>query len=119
MKINSYKDLIVWQKSILLVKEVYKLCHELPKSEQFILVSQIKRAAISIPSNIAEGYRRKTKQEFLQFLNIANGSAAELETQLIIAKELYSEVNTTVVLALLAEIQKMLCALILKLKYSH
>lgn len=116
MKNNSYKDLIVWQKAILLVKEIYKLSLKLPRNEQFILADQMKRSAVSIPSNIAEGYRRKGKQEFIQFLSIANGSAAELETQLIIVKEVYSNIDTSIELGVLTEIQKMLCSLILKLK---
>jgi four helix bundle protein len=116
MKINSFKDLIVWQKSIVLVKEIYNLSNKLPKAEQFCLCDQMKRAAISIPSNIAEGYRRKGRQEFLQFLSISNGSAAELETQLIITQEVYSNINTSLIIDLLIEVQKMLCALIFKIK---
>jgi len=116
MNINSFKDLIVWQKSIILVKEIYKLTSKLPKSEQFSLSDQMRRAAVSIPSNIAEGYRRKGKQEFLQFLSIANGSAAELETQLIIVSEIYSEINLKDATNTLSEVQKMLCSLIFKIK---
>lgn len=85
---KSYKDLIVWQKSIRLVEEIYKLTDKFPKSETFGLTGQMRRAAISIPSNIAEGYSRKHNKEFHQFIRIAFGSAAELETQIIIAKNL-------------------------------
>ena len=88
MKIQSYKELIVWQKSIQLVKEIYKLTLLFPKSEQFVIISQIHRAAISIPSNTAEGYARRSHKEYLQFYAIAYGSALEVETQLIISKEL-------------------------------
>lgn len=88
MKINSYKDLIVWQKSVELVKEVYLLTSLFPKSELFGIVSQIRRASVSIPSNIAEGYGRRSNKEYLQFFAIAYGSALELETQLIISLEL-------------------------------
>lgn len=116
MNINSFKDLIVWQKSIVLVKEIYKLTNELPKTEQFSLTDQMRRAAISIPSNIAEGYRRKGKQEFLQFLSIANGSAAELETQLIIISEIYHKIIIEDAINTLTEVQKMLCSLIFKFK---
>ncbi|MGB1448765.1 MAG: four helix bundle protein [Flavobacteriaceae bacterium] len=87
-KIQSYKDLLIWQKGIALVKSVYRVCEDLPKDEIFGLQSQMKRAAISVPSNIAEGYGRNYTQSYLQFLRIARGSLLELETQLIIAKEL-------------------------------
>ncbi len=88
MKIQSYKELIVWQKSIQLVKEVYKLTSLFPRNEQFVIISQIHRAVISIPSNIAEGYARRSHKEYLRFYAIAYGSALELDTQLIISKEL-------------------------------
>ena len=92
MYLKSYKELIVWQKSILLVKEIYLLTNSFPKSEIFGLSSQMQRAVISIPSNIAEGYSRKNIKEYLQFLRIAYGSATELETQIIISKELDKDV---------------------------
>jgi len=116
MKFDSFKDLIVWQKSIVLVKEIYVLTNLLPKCEQFCLIDQMRRAAISIPSNIAEGYRRKGKQEYLQFLSIANGSSAELETQIILVQEIYTNIDTSTVTQTLIEVQKMLCSLIFKLK---
>jgi four helix bundle protein len=83
-----YKDLIVWQKSIDLVAEVYKLTKKFPREELFILTAQIKRCAVSIPSNIAEGSKRSTKKDYRHFLLTALGSGAELETQIIIAKKL-------------------------------
>lgn len=86
--VKSYKDLIVWQKSILLVKEIYILTDKFPKSELYGITSQIRRAVVSIPSNIAEGWGRRSKGQFLQSFCVANGSALELETQLIIAKML-------------------------------
>ena len=86
--IQSYKDLLIWQKGVALVKSVYLLCEQLPKEEVYGLQSQMKRAAISIPSNIAEGYGRNYTQNYVQFLRIARGSLLELETQLIISKEL-------------------------------
>jgi four helix bundle protein len=86
--LKSYKELIVWQKSIKLVKEIFVLTATFPKSELYGLVSQIRRAAISIPSNIAEGNGRGSRKEYSHSLSIAYGSALELETQLIIAKEL-------------------------------
>lgn len=84
----SHKELKVWQESIHLVKDVYVITKSFPKEELFVLTSQMRRAAISIPSNIAEGYVRKSTKEFLQFIQIAFGSASELDTQMIIAKEL-------------------------------
>lgn len=86
--IQSYKDLLIWQKGIDLVKSIYLLCKELPKEEVYGLQSQMKRAAISVPSNIAEGYGRNYTQNHIQFLRMAGGSLLELETQLIISKEL-------------------------------
>jgi len=87
-KIKSYNDLITWQKGIELVKEVYKATQSFPKEEIYGLTSQIRRSAVSIPSNIAEGHARNTTGEFIQFLGIAKGSLAELDTQIIIAAEL-------------------------------
>jgi four helix bundle protein len=87
-KIRNFKDLRVWQKGLELVKEIYTITRDFPKEEQFGLTSQIRRAAVSIPSNIAEGFRRRYSREQKQFINIALGSSAELETQLIIAREL-------------------------------
>jgi four helix bundle protein len=87
-KIRSFRDLRVWQKGIELVKEIYKMTKTFPKEELYGLSSQMRRASISIPSNISEGFRRKHGREYKQFLNIAIGSCAELETQIVIAKEL-------------------------------
>lgn len=116
MKIGNYKELIVWQKSIKLVKEIYEICKQLPKSEEYGLCSQIKRASISIPSNIAEGYRRQGTKEYIHFLGIAAGSAAEVETQLIIVNELYQNIDTKTAEGIVVEIQKMLYVMIKKLK---
>lgn len=85
---QSYKDLIVWQKAIALAKTTYKLTRAFPTEERFGLVSQMRRAAVSIPSNIAEGQAHHTTGEFVQFISHAEGSAAELDTQLILAVEL-------------------------------
>lgn len=116
--ISSYKELIVWQKSFDLVKNIYKLTAAFPDSEIYGLVSQMRRASISIPSNLAEGFSRKHKKEFSQFVSIAFGSGAELETQLLLAKELdfvsvkeFTELND-----LLTEVMKMLSSLRSKLK---
>ena len=87
-KINTYRDLIVWQKSMDLVVEIYKLTKNFPKSEIYGLTSQMKRCAVSIPSNIAEGRRRGSRKDYRHFLIIAYGSGAELETQIEIVKRL-------------------------------
>lgn len=84
----SHKDLIVWNKSIELVEEVYKLTKKFPQDELYGITSQMRRAAVAIPSNIAEGYARKSYKEHLQYYLIAFSSAQELDTQLIITKRL-------------------------------
>ena len=87
-QIKSFRDLVAWQKARVLVKNVYLLTADFPVGERFGLVSQMDRAAVSIPSNIAEGYGRATTQDYLHFLRIARGSAYELETQLVLAEDL-------------------------------
>jgi len=84
---GSYKNLLVWNKSIELVVQIYTLTKKYPKDEVFGLISQSRRSAVSIPSNIAEGQSRGTKKDFIHFLNIAYASGAELETQILIAKK--------------------------------
>ena len=79
---EDYRDLIVWKRSMELVRAVYSLTKQLPKEEIFALSNQLRRAVVSIPSNIAEGYGRNSKQDYLRFLNIARGSKNEVETQL-------------------------------------
>ncbi len=118
MKINTYKELVVWQKAIELVKEIYLIAKQLPKSEQFILISQMIRASISIPANIAEGWGRNHKVEFIRFLNISYGSSTELETHLTIAKNEYPKINYKTAENLNSEIQKMLTSLVSKMKTS-
>lgn len=112
--LNSYKELNVWRKGIELVTEIYALTEQFPKSEIYGLSNQIRRSAISIPSNIAEGYNRKHKQEYIQFLRIAYGSGGELETQLIIANNLkfINPRDFDRIDKLLTEIMKMLNKLI-------
>jgi len=83
---NSHKDLILWQKALDLAVAVHEASAAFPKSEMFGLVSQIRRAAVSIPSNIAEGSARRSTREFIAFLHIARGSMAEVETQLLLAQ---------------------------------
>ncbi len=114
MKIQSYKDLIVWQKTITLIEHIYKVTKLFPSNEQFCIIPQIRRAAISIASNIAEGYARRSHKEYLQFYSIAYGSALELETQLIISKKLNLALYDKFVDAenLLNEIIKMLFVMV-------
>jgi four helix bundle protein len=88
MPVKHYRELIVWQKSVDLVEAIYRISQRFPSDERFGLTSQLRRAAISIPSNVAEGQSRGTPRDFNKFLDIANGSLAELETQLIIAARL-------------------------------
>ena len=109
---RSYKDLIVWQKSVDLVKLVYSLIEVFPTDEKFGLTTQIKRSAISIPSNIAEGWGRESSKSNIQFLKISRGSLFELETQLILAKELDFIKSDQNVELLIEEIGKMLNGLI-------
>lgn len=103
--IKSYRDLDVWKRSIVIVKKVYLVTKSFPKEEFYGLVSQIRRCAISIPSNIAEGQARQHTNEFIQFLYIALGSCAELETQIIIALEL-KYIDAKMELELLEEISQ-------------
>lgn len=118
MKTKSYKDLIVWQKSIKLIMEIYKLTQAFPRSEQYGIVAQMRRAAVAIPSNIAEGYARQYRPEYVQFLSVAFASAAELETQIIISQKLGfgKDSSYKTIYALLEEVSKMLRGMIRKLK---
>ncbi len=114
----SHRDLIVWQKSMQLVSIVYSFSKEFPADERYGLTSQIRRSAVSIPSNIAEGRSRSSRKDFAQFLHISLGSVAELETQIEIAKDLSFGNNQgyTACMELLGEVRRMLLALITKLK---
>jgi len=118
VKLNSYKDLKVWQKSIELVTEIYNLTEKFPRSEVYGLAVQMQRAAVAIPSNIAEGQKRGHSKEFLQFLYISYSSGAELETQIEICKRLPKLKNLEYNKgeSLLQEVMKMLNALISSLK---
>jgi len=118
--IKTYKDLFVWQKSIELVLEIYRIADHFPKEEVYGITSQMKRSAVSIPSNIAEGKRRGTRRDFCYFLNIAYGSGAELETQIEIVKKLNFGINLDFakIDLLLNEIMRMLNVMISKLKIN-
>ena len=117
---NEYKKLIVWQKSMNLIVEIYKLVKLLPKTETYALSDQMRRSVISIASNIAEGKGRNAIGDYIRFLNIARGSCFELETQInaCILIEYITENEATVALNLVSEISKMLTAMINKLKIS-
>jgi len=117
MKTQNYKDLVVWQKGIHLAKIVYRLTQSLPPEEKFGLVAQMRRSAVSIPSNIAEGQARHTTGEFIQFISHAEGSVAELDTQLILSVELKFSDHPSVAPAfeLIGELRRMLNALRRKL----
>ncbi len=110
MPVKSYRDLVVWQKSMELVEEVYQLTRPYPKSEEYGLKSQMRRAAVSVPSNIAEGQARNHPREFLQFSHIAMGSLSELETQieLSIRLSILSRADTEKTVCLCQEVGKML-----------
>jgi len=116
-KITSHTQLIVWQKAMDLVSDIYNVTRGFPKDEQFGLTSQMRRCAVSIPSNIAEGRVRNTTKDFVHFLHIALGSCAELATQLDIAQRqnFVSESRYTEMVELLDEVGKMLSALIVSL----
>ena len=118
MKSSNYKELKVWQKAMDLTVEVYKLVKLLPKEETYALSDQMRRAVVSIPSNIAEGQGRNSDKEFIQFLSFARGSLWELETQIEICLRIgYIDQNlTTTIYNLIAEISKMLNALSNSLK---
>jgi four helix bundle protein len=116
-KTQNFKDLVVWQKGIALAKAIYQLTGKFPSEEKFGLVSQMRRAAVSIPSNIAEGQARHTTGEFIQFISHAEGSTAELETQLILSIELGFAITDTAkpAFTLLDDVRRMLNGLRRKL----
>ncbi|MFZ2886444.1 MAG: four helix bundle protein [Minisyncoccia bacterium] len=111
---GGYRELIVWQKAMDLVEIIYRMTEQFPKSEMYGLTSQMRRCSVSIPSNIAEGSKRRTKADFKNFLSIALGSTAELETQLMLAKRIgfVDSVAFSKADAFLLEITKILTVLI-------
>jgi four helix bundle protein len=114
---QGYRDLVVWQKGIALAREIYFLTKDLPADEKFGLVSQMRRAAVSVPSNIAEGQARHTTGEFIQFISHAEGSVAELDTQLTLCQDLQllDSQQTANAANLLDELRRMLNGLRRKL----
>lgn len=113
MKLNSYRDLIVWQKGMLLVVEIYNITSKFPKDVMYGLKSQMERASVSIVSQIAEGYLRQHRKEYAHFLSIALGSGAELETQILVCKSLFKfkDFDFTKAENILSEVMKMLYVL--------
>ena len=117
MPAKSFKDLVIWQRSVRLVENIYETTGSFPKEELYGLSAQLRRGAVSIPSNIAEGFARRHNAEYKQFLYISMGSLAEVSTQLIIATNLgcLSEENSKRLLVEVEEISKMTMGLIKKL----
>jgi len=120
MKVKTYQELIVWQKAMDLIESVYKVSRAFPREEVYALTSQIRRAAVSIASNIAEGQGRRTTSDFLRHLSIAYGSLLETETQLLIAKRLRYLGNTNLeeVMKQTAEVGRLLNGLMASLSRS-
>lgn len=115
---STFRDLLIWQKSMTLITQIYQSTNQFPKEEIFGLTSQIRRSAISIPSNIAEGFGRESKQDFLRYLNISIGSLFEFQTQLEIAKNInyLNENEFNNIFEDSREIERMLVSFIKKLK---
>lgn len=116
---KTFRDLTVWQKAIGLAKSIYAVTQSMPATERFGLISQMRRAAVSIPSNIAEGNARASRKDYIRMLVMARGSLAELETQLIIARELHYLHDLKPLLEQLAEVSRMLQALIAALRRKN
>lgn len=119
--LKSYRELKVWEKSYRLCVKIYRVTRKFPLEEKYVLTSQIRKSALSIPSNIAEGYGRKTKADYVRILYIAYGSVCELDTQLLIAgdlnyiqKNLGNDLNQDI-----SEVEIMLIALIRSLEKKH
>ena len=117
MIVKSYKDLIIWKRSMDLVVSIYRITEDFPSKESFGLISQMRRASVSIPSNIAEGYGRQSTGSYAQFLSIARGSLFELETQIEICIRLnyFKKIESVNLLAEIIEISKMISSIISKL----
>ena len=117
MAVKDYKELIVWQKAMMVAEQVYVLVKKLPREELFALSDQMRRCAVSIPSNIAEGQERNTTADFLRFVGMAQGSRSELETQLLLYERVgyLKREDTEVCLGLLKEIGKMLNTIVSRL----
>jgi len=113
---RTFRDLIVWRRAIELAKAVYQATRAMPETERFGLIAQMRRAAVSVPSNIAEGNARHTLKDYIHFLSVARGSLAELETQITIARELNMLNNPHPLVDLLSETDRLLQGLIRSLQ---
>jgi len=115
---DSFKDLLVWQRAVQMTAAIYRHTTDFPSSEQFGLTNQLRRAAVSVASNIAEGYGRSTTGEYLQFLGMAQGSNCEVQTQLVISAELKfgKEESRAIAISLSEEVSRMLIAMMKKLR---
>jgi four helix bundle protein len=118
---KNYRDLIAWQKAMDLAAMVYQMSHTFPKEEQYGLTSQIRRAVVSVPSNIAEGHARRSTKEFIHFLSVAHGSLAEIETQFLLAERLnyLSKAESLDVIKRTSEVGRLINGLIKSLKPSN
>ena len=116
--LRNYKDLKVWQKAYTLCLQIYEVTKSYPVEERFGLSSQLRRAGVSVPSNIAEGYGHKSTKQYIQYLYVSYGSICEMETQLLLAKDLHylKEVNFVELNSQLSEVERMLKALIKSLE---
>ena len=116
-RIDDYKDLIVWKRAMELAKEAYALARKLPREENYALADQIRRSAVSIPSNIAEGYGRYGTKEYARFLSISRGSSYELETQILLTVDLgyLDQIDVAKALSLSREIAKILTKILQRL----
>lgn len=119
MAIDSFKDLNVWKLSMDLVEVVYKITAQLPPDEKYGISSQLQRSAVSVPSNIAEGSKRTSRTDFRHFCLMSLGSAAELETQLLLIERLHPKIDLYNSLDMVVDIQKMLTSLAKKLKQNN
>jgi four helix bundle protein len=119
-EIRSFRDLVAWQKAMDLCQEVYHLAQSYPADERFALTAQTRRAAVSVPSNIAEGYGRRSRRDYLRFLKVALGSLGELETQLILAVRLglASGNDVAASMALVRDVDRLLSGLIRAVRLS-
>lgn len=113
---NRYRDLLIWQKSLSLIKEVYAEAEKLPKTEEYNLKQQLKKAVVSVSLNIAEGKNRRTAKDFINFLNIAKGSLAEAEAVLLICEELKYLQTSEDIFARIEELAKMINSLITSIR---
>ncbi len=121
MALKDYRELIAWQRAVDLVEMIYRMTADFPKTEVYALTSQIRRAAVSIPSNVAEGQGRRTTRDFLYFLSVANGSLKEVETQIIVSQRLgfLDEHKKSKLIDLTTEVGRLISGLRKSLEQKH